>query len=1245
MAKYIGKVLSGTVLALCTVLFMTGQTWGDEFGGGPIKQTISGSIGMPGVTMQGLPPGTQTDQNGVYSAQVSYGFTGTVTPVKEGYTFEPSKMEYKNLRENRTNDNYRATPKTYTISGSVGLAGVKMTGLPGDPNTDQAGRYSATVFHNWNGVVTPEKSGYQFEPSSKAYDQVTVNQTQDFKAIEITYTISGTISGLVGGDANGVTLQGLPNDPRTSPSGVYRVKVPFGWHGKVTPMKEGYTFTPPNMEYASMTDDRSGQDYAAKAFEYTITGTTNMAGVTLKGLPGDPVSDVDGFYRATVPYGWTGKVQAIYKGYTFEPPSYNYPKITANRERQDFKPSPVRLTISGTVAGSTGAAVSGVKMTGLPDNPVTDAKGFYSVKVEFDFNGTVTPTKEGWSFAEASKTYSALETEQTNQNYKAVPITYIISGNVGGQPNVVLTLEGLPKTVTSGVDGSYSAEVPYKWTGTVTPKKPGVAFDPPSVKYEPMISSKIQDYVAKPIQFTISGKVIGQEAGAGPISDASITTEPGGIMATTDAKGEYRIQVDYGWKGTIQVVKGGVVFAQDKRIIVDPVMRDMLDQGFSGKVRMLTITSIVIMGGQPIEGVAITAMPGNYKAVTDSKGKYTISVPHGWSGELKAEKEGWEFQNTIKYENVTENIDKTSPAKPPVTTPPVNPVTQPPVNPVTQPSVNPVTQPSVNPVTQPPVNPVTTSQAEKDRERVIEELRKLGIDVSKLIDSNSGRTTTTLGPAPAGNLIDILAMISQKTGAKIAVDATVKPVPVTTTASVLTGMPASMALKEVLSSISGTPYRFKQPEKDTYLVYKSITTNFAGDDLTLALQSLAAMADVPIMIDENVVGKVTAQLTDMTLEQALEMVLAGTSFVYKRMPNNYVVASGLPKHSAFGMVSVTQQVSLNYIMPTRAAELLSGAWTDYVKASQDPNSHLITVTAPQQLADRIVADIKRLDRCPRQVLLTARVVSIERGNMLNLGMEWGMPKIRAGAFSDSYVRGVVTGDHPAGTTPWGVQIGYSPDKTFTDSLLLSLNLLQENGQADIVANPQVMAMDGKPSQIKNIVEEWFMMSAPTNGNLFYTQSQLEKIESGTILTITPLIGDNNDIRLEMAVEVSDSIPSGVGSNLPVITRRQAKNYVTIPDGGTAAVSGLTENRSRVKDSRVPGLSSLPLIGNLFKNSNSDKSTREVAVFVTANIASENTQLAYPTMNNSSLDQASATPAAVGGSFQDELKQGVASQSR
>jgi hypothetical protein len=109
---------------------------------------------------------------------------------------------------NISNDNceiswiYKYAPDTaainsYTIKGEVtfngsGLPGVVMSGLLGNPVTNVQGDYTATVNYGWSGTVRPTKTGYKFTPSSQSYICVTSNQTQDFTAMILTYTITAT---------------------------------------------------------------------------------------------------------------------------------------------------------------------------------------------------------------------------------------------------------------------------------------------------------------------------------------------------------------------------------------------------------------------------------------------------------------------------------------------------------------------------------------------------------------------------------------------------------------------------------------------------------------------------------------------------------------------------------------------------------------------------------------------------------------------------------------------------------------------------------------------------------------------------------------------------------------------------------------------------------------------------------------------------------------------------------------------
>jgi len=372
---------------------------------------------------------------------------------------------------------------------------------------------------------------------------------------------------------------------------------------------------------------------------------------------------------------------------------------------------------------------------------------------------------------------------------------------------------------------------------------------------------------------------------------------------------------------------------------------------------------------------------------------------------------------------------------------------------------------------------------------------------------------------------------------------------------------------------------------------QTVSNVFVDTDLREALQDIASQLEVVIIPDSSVDGVVTCELKDAPLDQALEIVLAGTGYIVKKMPGYYLICSGDPSSPSFPLVSSTQVVKLNHVKASAAAKLLSAGFQKAVRA--DAESNTLCITAAPDMLERIVADLKLIDRPLRHVMLNARTVVLSRANLLNMGIQWTWPRVEAGIFTNSDFHG---GGLTGPDWPWGLQIGYTTGKEFTNSLLLTLNLLAQNDEATIIASPQLMAQDGKEAEIKVATEEYFKIT--TEG--YYTTSQLEKIETGTTLKIIPRIGEQGDITLEMMAEVSDVIARGE-DNLPVVTRRIARSTVRIESGGTAAIAGLMDSRTQKSQSRVPGVSELPLIGHLFQDDASGDSSRQVAVFVTASV--------------------------------------------
>ncbi|UCB47206.1 MAG: C39 family peptidase [Spirochaetota bacterium] len=167
-------------------------------------------IGIGGVTIQfshydyqrdiWLTDGTAlTDDNGFYSSTIYYGWgghsesafhTGKATPLKTGFSFNPSYIGYEDVITDKINQSYTGSPPSLQIYGYIrtsdgaGISGVLMSGLPGSPTTSSSGYYSDLVPYGWTGTVAPVQSGYTFSPAFMSYIDVTSHfSDQDYTGL------------------------------------------------------------------------------------------------------------------------------------------------------------------------------------------------------------------------------------------------------------------------------------------------------------------------------------------------------------------------------------------------------------------------------------------------------------------------------------------------------------------------------------------------------------------------------------------------------------------------------------------------------------------------------------------------------------------------------------------------------------------------------------------------------------------------------------------------------------------------------------------------------------------------------------------------------------------------------------------------------------------------------------------------------------------------------------------------------
>jgi plastocyanin len=454
---YSFKNTSNTTQSSRTYTNLSGNQTAQDFAATLNTYAIGGTVrlgtsGLAGVTMTltspspaGFTPRTATTTStGAYSfTSVPGGRNYTLTPTKTNYTFKNTSnttqafRSYTNLSASQTAQDFTATLKLYTISGTVrvgstGLGGVTMTLTSPSPagftprvvTTTSTGAYTFTnVPAGRNYTLTPTKTNYTFKNTSntsqavRTYTNLSANQTaQDFAATLKLYSISGTVRlGTAGLASVTMTLTSpspagfTPRTVTTNSTGAYTLaNVPAGRNYTLTPAKTNYTFKNTSntaqavRTYTNLSANQTAQDFAATLKLYNISGrvtladaTTGVNAVTLTLTSPSPA----GFTPRTVMTNSTGNysfagvsaarsytLTPTKAGFTFSPTSRGYPTLSANQ--------------SGAATSFTGAATAAAAST------VEFERASYSAG-EGDGSIEVTVKREGDLSAPASVDYAA----------------------------------------------------------------------------------------------------------------------------------------------------------------------------------------------------------------------------------------------------------------------------------------------------------------------------------------------------------------------------------------------------------------------------------------------------------------------------------------------------------------------------------------------------------------------------------------------------------------------------------------------------------------------------------------------------------------------------------------------------------------------------------------------------------------------------------------------------------------------
>ncbi len=192
--------------------------------------------------------------------------------------------------------------------------------------------------------------------------------------------------------------------------------------------------------------------------------------------------------------------------------------------------------------------------------------------------------------------------------------------------------------------------------------------------------------------------------------------------------------------------------------------------------------------------------------------------------------------------------------------------------------------------------------------------------------------------------------------------------------------------------------------------------------------------------------------------------------------------------------------------------------------------------------------------------------------------------------------------------------------------------LQQKNLLQILAEPNLIAVNGKEASFLAGGEFPFPIVQPGQG---FTAVTIQFREFGVKLKFTPVIMPNNNIHLQVVPEVSQLDFTNAltisGFTVPALSTRRAQTEFEVQDGQSFVIAGLLDNRVTDQYSKVPGLGDIPILGNLFRSKNAQKSATELVVLCTVHrISPSNEAPGKPKYPKPFLDKGKFDGAAPGG---------------
>ncbi|HEX9901900.1 MAG TPA: type IV pilus secretin PilQ [Acidobacteriota bacterium] len=420
-------------------------------------------------------------------------------------------------------------------------------------------------------------------------------------------------------------------------------------------------------------------------------------------------------------------------------------------------------------------------------------------------------------------------------------------------------------------------------------------------------------------------------------------------------------------------------------------------------------------------------------------------------------------------------------------------------------------------------------------------------------------------------------------------------------------------------------------QADTKYAGEVLSVKVKDQDLRDIILYLGEFAGLNVIFDPEVRGKVTCNFEYVPWDQILDAILR-TNKMGKVLEGNVLriaPMAALTRESEdeqkmresqeLSGPQVTKTFPLSYSRASDAVKLLEAKKSTRGKIDLDERTNTLIITEVRDRMILLEKLINILDTATPQVSIEARIVEATSNFVRNLGFQWGFlgqvdPFYGNQTLLEFPNKALLDGAQiPQGIATKGLGGplgGYAinlPAPAFSTALGLSLanvldtfrldfalSAMETQGQGRIISCPKVTAQNNKEAEIIQGRQIPIQTTANFTVTTRFVNAALE-------LRATPQITAEGTIIMTLDIQNNAADFSNQVNGIPSLTTQKASTTVMVPDGGTTVIGGIYRTEESQTQERVPLLSKIPILGNLFKSRARNRQNRELLIFITPRI--------------------------------------------